>query len=104
MPLLAVYLLILATQLPVWLCGGLLWAWGMVAAAGWQPAQAAVRGFGWGLFMWVLVGNYFALGAVRRRSAELPAPDRGAFRTALERACGKLRLIVLAESADEVVL
>jgi hypothetical protein len=104
MPFLVAYLLVLAFQLPVWLCAGLLWAGFMVALAASHPVGALVGGLGWGFFMWVLVGNFLALGLAWRRSAELPAPDRAAFRTALERVCGKLRLIVLAESADEVVL
>jgi hypothetical protein len=54
--------------------------------------------------MWAVAGNLLAAGLAWRRSAEFPAPDRAAFRAALERACGKLRLVVLAESADEVVL
>jgi hypothetical protein len=76
----------------------------MVILAGSPPVGALLGGLGWGFFMWVLVGNLLALGLAWRRSAELPAPDRAAFRMALERASSKLRLIVLAESADEVVL
>lgn len=104
MPFLAAHLLILALQLPIWLCAGLFWGGFMVFFAGWHPIGAAIGGFAWAFVMWLLVGNFLALGLAWRRSAELPAPDRTAFRTALERACSKLRLIVLSESADEVVL
>jgi hypothetical protein len=104
MPVLVAYFLVLAFQLPVWLCAGLLWGASMVALVGWPIVGALVVGFEWGFFMWVLVGNLLALGLAWRRSTEFPAPDRTAFRIALERVCGQLRLIVLAESADDVVL
>jgi hypothetical protein len=104
LPFLLGYLLALAFQGPVWLCGGLLWGAFMAAAAGWHPVNALVGGVGWGLAMWVVVGNLLAVGLAWRRSAELPAPDRAAFRAALEAARRKLRLAVVAESADEVVL
>jgi hypothetical protein len=98
------YLCILAIQVPVWLCCGLVWSALMVFLAGSPPVNALVGGLGWGLVMWVLVGNLMAFALVRRRFAEIPAPDRAAFRAAIERTCGKLRLAVLAESADAVVL
>lgn len=54
--------------------------------------------------MWVLLGNICAIGMAWRRSAEFRVRDTAAFRTALERACSKRRLIVLAETVDEIVL
>jgi hypothetical protein len=104
LPFAVTYLLVLAFQLPVWLCGGLVWAVFMVLLGGLHPVGAFVGGLGWAAAMWVIVGNLLALGLAWRRSAELPAPDRAAFRAALARVCGKLRLVVLAESPDEVVL
>lgn len=104
MPFLAAYLVASALQLPLYLCAGLVWGGFMIVFAGWHLIDAILVGFAWGFAMWLLVGNILALGLAWRRSAELPAPDRAAFRTALERACSKLRLIVVSESADEVVL
>ena len=104
MPFLLAYLLVLSFQLPVWLFGGLLWAVVMAVLTGWRPVGALLGGLGWGFFMWLLVGNILAVGLAWRRSAELPAPDRAAFRAALKRVCNKLRLVVLTEARNEVVL
>jgi hypothetical protein len=104
MPFLPAYLLVLAIQIPLWLGGGLLWAVLMIIGTGWHPVGALLAGLGWGFFMWLLVGNLFAVGLAWRRSAEIPVPDRFAFRAALGRACSKLRFIVLTESADAVLL
>jgi hypothetical protein len=98
------YLLALAFQIPVWLCAGLLFAALVTVLDGSPPLHAFAGGLVWGFFMWAIVGNLFAVGLAWRRSAEFPAPDRTAFRLALGRACRKLRLVVLAESADEIVL
>lgn len=104
MPFLIAYFLVLTVQIPIWLCAGLLWTGFMVILAGSHPVGALIGGLGWGFFMWLLVGNLLAVGMAWRRAAEIPASDRALFRKALERACKTLRLIVLTESADEVVL
>lgn len=98
------YLLVLAFQVPVWLCAGLLWGGLMIVLAGFHPVNALVSGLGWGFLMWVTIGNLLAVGLAWRRSAALPARDWEVVQAALERVCSKLRLIVLAESPDEVVL
>ena len=98
------YLLVMACQLPVWLCAGVLWGGLMIVLADFQPVGGLLRGLGWGAATWVVVGNLFAVGLAWRRSAQLAVTDRGRFRAALERVCAKLRLIVLAEEADAIVL
>ena len=98
------YLLMLAILFPVWMVGGLIWGAFMVVTSGWTTAAAVAGGLRWGLTMWVLVGNLVAISVVWRRSGELPVPDRAAFRAAVERACDKLRLIILSESADLMIL
>jgi hypothetical protein len=99
-----VYLLTLALMFPVWIVAGLFWGAFMVVSAGWTTAAAVAGGLRWGLTMWVLVGNLVAIGMAWRRSGELPAADRVAFRAAVARACDKLRLTILAESADAIIL
>jgi len=54
--------------------------------------------------MWVSLGNILAIGSAWRRSAQFRVPDTAAFRTALERVFSKRRLVVLAETVDEMVL
>src|SRR6185312_17226283 len=95
MSFLIAYFLVLTFQIPLWLCGGLLWTGFMVLLAGSHPLGALIGGLGWSFFMWLLVGNLLAVGMAWRRSAEIPASDRAVFRMALEQACSKLRLIVL---------
>jgi hypothetical protein len=104
LPFATAYVALLAIQVPVWLCAGLAWGAFMMALEGLHPFSALVAGVQFGACMWVLLGNLLAVGLAWRRSGELPAADREAFRSALERAARKLRLIVLAESEDEVVL
>ncbi len=104
MPFVAMYFIILAIQLPVWMCGGMLWAALMVAFSDSPPSNAFIGGLGWGFCMWVLMGNLCAIGFAWRRSAEIPASDRAAFRKALDQVCAKLRLIVLSEKREKVVL
>jgi len=86
------------------MCAGLLWSAFMVLLVSFHPVNALVGGLWWGFLMWVIMGNFFAVGLVWQRSATLPMADREAFRAALERVCGKLKLVVLTESPDEVVL
>jgi hypothetical protein len=69
-----------------------------------HPLNAIVGAFGWGLSMWLVCGNRFAVGLAWRRFAVLPVSDRVAFRVTLDRACNKLRLIVLSDSEDRIVL
>jgi hypothetical protein len=97
------YTVVLAVQLPVWLLGGLIWT-GLMILMGSNPAGVLYGGLFWGLFMWVLMGNLFAIGLAWRRSTKFIVADRTAFRDALERVCGKLRLIVLNETNDRVIL
>jgi len=104
MPFPLAYFLVLLFQGPVWLLGGLLWGACMVVMAGFHPASALIGGIGWGALMWLTVGNLFAVGFAWRRSVALPTSDRLAIRAALDEVCRKLRLIVLAESPDEIVL
>ncbi len=98
------YLTVLAVQIPLWLCGGLMWAGFMMVIAGSHPINALIGGLEWAFFMWLLCGNLFAAGLAWRRAAEFRVEDRAQFRAALRRACGGLRLKVLAETPDEVVL
>ncbi len=104
MPFHTAYFLVLAFQLPLWLFGGLLWALFMIALAGSHPLSALLGGLAWGCGMWIFAGNIFAIGLAWRREAKFPALDRHEFRSALERACKKLRFKVLTETVDEVVL
>lgn len=99
-----VYLLALALMFPVWMAAGLFWGAFMVVSAGWTTAAAVAGGLRWGLTMWVLVGNLVAIGIAWRRSGELPATDRDAFRAAVARACDKLRLTILVVSTDTIIL
>lgn len=103
-PLAVTYLILLALQVPGWVLGGLAWAVSMTVLAGWHPATAVIGGLGWAFFMWLFLGNLLTIGFVWRRSAELPVRDRAAFRAMVGRACGRLRLKVLAESLDEMIL
>jgi hypothetical protein len=98
------YFLVLAFQVPVYLLGGLAWALLMITLDGKQPLGALLGGLVWGFSMWILLGNMFAIGLAWRREAKFPMPNRDEFRSALESACRKLRLKVLTETADEVVL
>lgn len=98
------YLIVLATQIPLWLCIGLFWALFMMLAAGSRPGNALIGGLCFALAMWLVCGNLFALLLAWRRSAEFSAPDRTAFRAALDRACTQVKLKVLAETPDELVL
>jgi len=106
--IIVLYLLILAVQIPVFFFAGMFWGMSMMAFAGWRPMQAAVGGTKWAIFMCLVCGNFTAfilvLFLVWRRSVEFPNVSRSVFRVALETACRKLRMIVLAESADEVIL
>ncbi|MBX7104723.1 MAG: hypothetical protein K1X57_11625 [Gemmataceae bacterium] len=104
MPFPVVYLAVLAAQVPLWLGGGLMWAGLMVVSAGLHPLDALVAGLWWAFTIWLLCGNVLAAGLAWRRTAEFDAPDRSAFRAALGRACNRLRLKVLAELPDAIVL
>jgi hypothetical protein len=104
LPFIAAYFLLLAIQLPIWLCAGMLWATLMVVFSGSTPDGAFIGGLGWGFCMWLVMGNLCAIGFAWRRTTELPVTNRLTFRTALEQVCNKLRLKVLRESADKVVL
>jgi hypothetical protein len=99
-----VYLLMLAIFLPFWLGAGLIWGAFMVGSVGWGLATAVTGGLRWGLVMWVVVGNFLAIGVAWRRTGEITAPDRDAFRAAIARTCDKLRLAVRSESPDGIVL
>lgn len=100
-PFLVNYLLVLACQIPVWGCGGLLWGVFMVLLAGMHPVSGLIGGLVWGFAMWLILGNLFAVGLAWRRSAELPTADRGAIEAAIEPVCAKLRLAVRYEDEDE---
>lgn len=104
MSFLATYLVVQVAQIPIWLCSGMVWAGLMIVLAGREPFNALIGGFWWALFMWLVCGNLLAVGSAWRRSIEFPAPDRAEFRSALDRACARIRLKVLAESPDEIVL
>ena len=88
----AVYLIVLAAQVPAWLVAGLMWSGFMVVTAGWHPTNAVIGGLGWALFMWLVVGNLLAAGLVWRRSVEFSARDRAAFRSAVGRASSQARV------------
>ena len=98
------YILILLVMLPIWVGAGLAWSGFMMVFAGWGSAAAVAGGLRWGLTMWIVMGNFFAIGFSWRRSGEIPAPDRAAFRAALDRVCDKLRMKVRSETADGVAL
>jgi hypothetical protein len=104
MPFAVVYLIVLAVQVPVWLFAGLLWAAMMIALSAAPLANALVGGIVWGIFMWVFGGSLVALLLAWRRWAEWSVPNQAAFRTALERVCQKQRLLIRAETLDEMVL
>jgi hypothetical protein len=104
MPLPLAYFVVLVLQLPLWVFIGLILAVIMAVETRSHPIGALIRGLAWSCIMWVVMGNLMAIGLVWRRSTVFPVADQATFRTALERACRKLRLIVLAESADIVVL
>jgi hypothetical protein len=104
LPFHVAYFWVMAFQLPVWLFGGLVWSLFMIALAGTNTVSAFLGGLAWGFFMWISVGSFLAIGLAWRREAELPILDRDEFRSALERACKKLRFKVLNETPDEVVL
>jgi hypothetical protein len=99
-PFFIAYCIVLAIQLPVWLCAGQLWGFFCYD----NPISAFMNGLWWGSSMWVIMGNFTAIGIAWRRSAELPATDRDVFLRALKDACDKIRLIVLAASDDEIIM
>jgi hypothetical protein len=103
-PFAAAFLSTLAAQFPVWLLGGVLWAVFMMAVVGAPAVGALMGGIAWGVCMWATVGSLLAAGLAWRRSATFPVGDRPSFRTAIDEACRKSRLVVLAESCDELVL
>lgn len=104
LPVPVIYLLVLVLQGPLWMGGGVVWAVFMMSFSGATPISAIIGGIGWGLSMWILMGNMFALGLAWRRSVTYPAPNRDSFKASVERAASKTKLIVLADSPDEMTL
>lgn len=103
-PFLHQYLILSAIQFPVWMFGGMFWTGMMTVVFGHHPVGAFIGGLAWGFLMWLTCGNLFAASFAWRRVAEFPAPDRAEFLVALRKAADKSRHLILAESADEVVL
>ncbi len=99
-----VLLVVLLVQLPLWLLLGLAWSLSMVVLAGTHPVNALIGGIGWGATMWVVMGGFMAGGLAWRRSATFPVRDHASFRAAVDETCRRLRLVVLAESPDQIIL
>jgi hypothetical protein len=103
-PFLAGYLILFAVQFPVWMVAGMCWALGMTLVFAHHPIGSFVGGLAWGFFMWLVCGNIFAIGLAWRKSTEFPAPNREEFLATLGKVGEKIRLKILSESANEVVL
>src|SRR4051812_16316717 len=103
MPFLPAFLLEMADAAALFLGGGLLFA---LAAAllDLTPGLALAAGLAWGLLMWLSCGALLALSVAWRPSAALPAASRQALGPALERACQRFKLMILADSPARVVL
>lgn len=98
------YLLILSFQFPVWMLAGAFWAFFMVTFSGFRPINAFVGGLYWGLAMWVVMGNFLAIGCAWRRSVTFPAADRETMTEAIKEASEKVKLKILSESDSLFVL
>jgi hypothetical protein len=104
LPFPAVFLLVLLVQLPLWLIGGLLWALLMALLARTHPVNALIGGLTWGICMWAVMGTLMAAGLAWRRSTTFPVRDRASFRAAVDEACRRSLLIVVAEAPDRIIL
>jgi hypothetical protein len=104
LPFATAYLVVLTIQLPVWMCAGQFWAFLTAFLSNGDPVAAIPAGLAWGICMWVVMGNLFAIGLGWRRTTVLPIPDRETFLVALKSVCDKLRLVILAAGEDELVL
>ena len=99
------YLIMMLVQLPIWLGAGLFWGFWMMVLAGWELRHALAIGvFGWGVSMYVIAGNVFAVMFAWRRSATIKVVDLASFRSALDRVCRKQRYRVRAETPNDIVL
>jgi hypothetical protein len=103
LPFVTAFLLELLDTAVIHLGFGLLFAL-FAALLGLWPGLALASGLAWGFLMWISCGALLALSIAWRPSAALPAASRQAFGPAIERACERFRLVILADSPARVVL